>query len=69
MSEMDKLKEDVKQTAQKAQFMAKEVAKDVKDDVKGAVNIMEEKVDDIKKRMEEKKFEADIKHQMKKEGK
>lgn len=51
MSEMDKLKEDVKQTAQKAQFMAKEVAKDVKDDIKDAMHIMEAKVDDIKHQM------------------
>lgn len=51
MSEMDKLKQDVKQTAQKAQFMAKELTKDVKGDVKDAMHIMEGKVDDIKHKM------------------
>ena len=56
MSEVNKLKKDLKQTAKKAQFMAKEVAKDVKDDLEDAMNIFENKVDDIKEMIEDNKF-------------
>ncbi|MBO3443682.1 MULTISPECIES: hypothetical protein [Clostridia] len=69
MENMNGLKRDVKDTAKKAKYMAKEVAEDVKDNFEGAMHIMESKKDEMMDRFEQKKFAAQIKQQMKKENK
>ena len=60
---------EVKKTANKAKYMAKEVAEDVKDNFEGAMNIMESKKDELVDMYEQKKFAHDIKKQMKNEMK
>ncbi|WP_042273805.1 hypothetical protein [Faecalimicrobium dakarense] len=67
--DMNNLTKDMKDTAKKAKYMAKEVAEDVKDNFEGAMNIMEAKKDEMMDRYEQKKFAAEIKNQMKKENK
>ncbi|MEG1310580.1 MAG: hypothetical protein RR942_00505 [Romboutsia sp.] len=69
MDNMNELKKDLKKTAKKAEYMAKEVANDVRDNIEGAVHIMEEKKDQMMDKFEQKKFSAEIKHQMEKEYK
>ena len=44
---MNDMKREVKKTANKAKYMAKEVAEDVKDNFEGAMNIMESKKDEL----------------------
>ena len=65
INDMNDMKREVKKTANKAKYMAKEVAEDVKDNFEGAMNIMESKKDELV----EKKFAHDIKKQMKNEMK
>ena len=43
INDMNDMKREVKKTANKAKYMAKEVAEDVKDNFEGAMNIMESK--------------------------
>lgn len=69
INDMNDMKREVKKTAKKAQFMAKEVAEDVKENFEGAMNIMESKKDELVDMYEEKKFAHDIKKQMKNEMK
>ena len=45
INDMNDMKREVKKTATKAKYMAKEVAEDVKDNFEGAMNIMESKKD------------------------
>ena len=65
----ENFKREVKKTANKAKYMAKEVAEDVKDNFEGAMNIMESKKDELVDMYEQKKFAHDIKKQMKNEMK
>ena len=67
--DMNDMKIEVKKTANKAKYMAKEVAEDVKDNFEGAMNIMESKKDELVDMYEQKKFAHDIKKQMKNEMK
>ena len=46
INDMNDMKREVKKTANKAKYMAKEVAEDVKDNFEGAMNIMESKKDE-----------------------
>ena len=69
INDMNDMKREVKKTANKAKYMAKEVAEDVKDNFEGAMNIMESKKDELVDMYEQKKFEHDIKKQMKNEMK
>ena len=67
INDMNDMKREVKKTATKAKYMAKEVAEDVKDNFEGAMNIMESKKDELVDMYEQKKFAHDIKKQMKNE--
>lgn len=69
INNMNHMKKEVKKTANKAKYMAKEVAEDVKDNFEGAINIMESKKDELMDRYQQKKFAHDIKKQMKNEMK
>ena len=69
INDMNDMKREVKKTATKAKYMAKEVEEDVKDDLEGAMNIMESKKDELVDMYEQKKFAHDIKKQMKNEMK
>ena len=69
INDMNDMKREVKKTANKAKYMAKEVAEDVKDNFEGAMNIMESKKDELVDMYEQKKFANDIKKQMKNEMK
>lgn len=66
---MNNLTEDMKHTAKKAKYMAKEVTEDVKDNMQGAMSMMQSKKDEMMDRYEQKKFAADIENQMNKENK
>lgn len=66
---MNNLTEDMKNTAKKAKYMAKEVTEDVKENMQGAMSMMEAKKDQMVDRFEQKKFAAQIKSQMEKENK
>ena len=69
INDMNDMKREVKKTANKAKYMAKEVAEDVKDNFEAAMNIMESKKDELVDMYEQKKFAHDIKKQMKNEMK
>lgn len=69
INDMNDMKREVKKTANKAKYMAKEVAEYVKDNFEGAMNIMESKKDELVDMYEQKKFAHDIKKQMKNEMK
>ena len=69
MNTMDNMKNEVKKTAKKAKFMAKEMVEDVKDNFEGAMSIMESKKDDLVDLYDRKKISHDIKKQMKNEMK
>ena len=69
INDMDDMKREVKKTAKKAKFMAKEVAEDVKDNFQGAMTIMENKTDEVVDRFEQKKFAYEIKQKMEKDMK
>ena len=69
MNNMNDMKREVKKTANKAKYMAKEVAEDVKDNFEGAMNIMESKKDELVDMYEQKKIAHEIKKQMKNEMK
>lgn len=66
---MNNLTKDMKNTAKKAKYMAKEVTEDVKDNMQGAMYMMESKAEEMVDMYEQKKFSAQIKNQMKKENK
>lgn len=69
MNNLDDMKKEIKKTAKKANYMAKEVTEDVKDNLQGAMVMMENKVDDMVDRYEQKKFAKEIKHKMEKDMK
>ena len=56
MEDMNDMKREVKKTAKKAEYMAKEIGEDIKDGFEGAVNMMENKADEVVDMYEQKKF-------------
>ena len=69
INNMNDMKREVKKTANKAKYMAKEVAEDVKDNFEGAMKIMKSKKEELVDMYEQKKCAQDIKKQMKNEMK
>ncbi|WP_296647821.1 hypothetical protein [Romboutsia sp. 13368] len=69
MNNLNDMKKEVKKTANKAKFMAKEVAEDVKDNFEGAMNMMESKLGEAVDRFGQTRSAYDTKKQMKNEMK
>lgn len=67
--EMNNMKNDVMEGAQKVGHAIKHTAADLKSDVKGAMASMEMKKDEMMEEYEQKKFSREIKKQMEKEAK
>ena len=58
--EMNNMKNDMKEGAQKVGHVMKHTAEDLKDDFKGAMASMEMKKDEMMEKYEEKKFSREL---------